>query len=82
MRKKETDTKVSVSFFSHCRDIGRSVHDIHGCLDACALGIGAHDRADLLGDAALAADDLTHILGATRSSSVSSSPFSTSVTVT
>ena len=63
MRKKETDTKVSVSFFSHCRDIGRSVHNIHGCLDACALGIGAHDRADLLGDAALAADDLTHILG-------------------
>ncbi len=49
-----------------------SVHDIHGNLDAGALGIGADHSPDLLGDAALAADDLPISSGATRSSNVSS----------
>ena len=39
-----------------------SINDIHRNLGAGALGIGTHHSADLLGDAALTADDLTHVL--------------------
>ena len=38
------------------------IYDINGNLDAGALGIGADQSPDLLGNTTLTADDLTHIL--------------------
>ena len=39
------------------------IHNIDGNLHAGALGVGADHSPDLLGDAALAADDLAHVVG-------------------
>ena len=40
-----------------------SIYNIYGNLLAGALGIGPDDSPDLLGDAALPADDLSHVVG-------------------
>ena len=49
-----------------------SIHDIDGDLDALPLGAGADQGADLLGNAALPPDDLTHVVGGDAQLQVSS----------